>query len=285
MLENNLWKKQIKRWFIQRAESRGIPWRRSAEDLAVQQAKLDQFYLAITDRNIKYPPYYLQNFHGYKLGNLCWEAAYECESATLSMALNYWGNNHTAQWTQDKFRYSINKLLIKYYDYYHPNVLPQTIVDIGFSVGVSTCYLKKAFPNAHFYGVDLSPYFLSVAALRYENISWIHSNAENTSFKDNTISLTTLCFLIHELPQINTLNILQEMYRIISPGGVILIVDLDPLFIKSMNYMMRKTFEVTEPHIAEYYDLDIHSNLEKIGFNNISSYRSDPRNRLILATK
>ena len=39
---------------------------------------------------MKYPDYYLKPFHGYNEGNMLWRAAYEAESATLSIAAGYW---------------------------------------------------------------------------------------------------------------------------------------------------------------------------------------------------
>lgn len=44
---------------------------------------------------------------------------------------------------------------------------PQDLLDVGCSAGVSTRYLRAAFPDAaSVTGLDLSPQFLSVATLR-----------------------------------------------------------------------------------------------------------------------
>lgn len=40
---------------------------------------------------------------------------------------------------------------------------PSTILDIGCSTGLSTRWLQQEFPAADVTGMDLSPYFLSVA--------------------------------------------------------------------------------------------------------------------------
>ncbi|PWZ54937.1 Exocyst complex component EXO84B [Zea mays] len=45
------------------------------------------------------------------------------------------------------------------------------ILDIGCSVGVSTRYLTEKFPSAQAAGLDLSPYFLVVAAQKEEKLS------------------------------------------------------------------------------------------------------------------
>ena len=41
----------------------------------------------LEDRGVQYPDYYLKAFHAYDEGNLNWLAAFEVESATLSMGL------------------------------------------------------------------------------------------------------------------------------------------------------------------------------------------------------
>lgn len=42
--------------------------------------------------DVEYPSYYIQQFHAYDEGNLNWQAAFEVESATYSMALRVWPN-------------------------------------------------------------------------------------------------------------------------------------------------------------------------------------------------
>lgn len=44
------------------------------------------------------------------------------------------------------------------------------ILDIGCSVGVSTRWLARVFPEADVSGMDLSPYFLAVAEYRERSV-------------------------------------------------------------------------------------------------------------------
>ena len=76
---------------IKTAETNGIPW--------INSVKIAQKYQNIFQRNLdgivketplSYPGYYTQEFHAYDEGNLNFQAAHECESATLSMALRVW---------------------------------------------------------------------------------------------------------------------------------------------------------------------------------------------------
>lgn len=49
--------------------------------------QLEHLKAEIEDPSLPYPAYYRRKFHGYDGGNLDWQAAYELESATASLAL------------------------------------------------------------------------------------------------------------------------------------------------------------------------------------------------------
>jgi hypothetical protein len=50
------------------------------------------------DKAVEYPEYYLKPFHAYSEGNMCWQAAFEAEPATMAMALRVWPKDElTAQ--------------------------------------------------------------------------------------------------------------------------------------------------------------------------------------------
>ena len=54
-----------------------------------------------------YPAYYLEPFHAYSEGNLCWIAAFEAEPAAYSMAMRVWpADRLTADAAQQRLRES-----------------------------------------------------------------------------------------------------------------------------------------------------------------------------------
>jgi hypothetical protein len=89
---------------IKTAESNGIPWINSVE-IAQKYESIFEMNLKdiMKERELSYPGYYTQEFHAYDEGNLNFQAAHECESATLSMALRVW--------PKDGYRYSLTHLL------------------------------------------------------------------------------------------------------------------------------------------------------------------------------
>ena len=130
-----------------------------------------------------YPDYYTQPFHAYDQGNLNFDAAYECESATMSMALRVWPKEElTAEAAQQRLRSSFLDTVSSYIG----NRKPRKCLDVGCSVGISSFYLADKWPEAAITGIDLSPHFLSVAMQRqktlsdkYDHISWCHGNMES----------------------------------------------------------------------------------------------------------
>lgn len=283
-------KQNAREWFIGRAEKVGIDWKELVRQNKMKLNRLEELRAESTNQTLEYPDYYTQPFHGYDEGNLNWEAACEGEPATLNMAVNYW-KEISPFISQDWLRYNVSRN-IKHYLEQSSLSEPQRILDVGCSVGMSSEYLYRAFRNSHMTGIDLSPYFISVAKLRAEeqrlDIQYHHCNAEETHFDDASFDMVTCNFLMHELPTQATKNVLIESFRLLSSGGAIAIVDLTPRILKNKNVLSnfkRWAFEVTEPHIYGYYDRDMPQLLREVGFINISMAPNDPFNTVWIASK
>ena len=284
-------KSQARKVLIRTAEKNGIPWRKNFQELANSEVK--ELYNAIADSDLVYPDYYQVPFHAYDQGNLCWQAAFEAESATYSMGLRSWKNEPGLTWqvAQDRLRHNFYQIVEKY------TINPlQDILDIGCSVGISTLTMHRYFSakqediSLNTIGLDLSPYMLAVAKKRdaqQEIKQWIHGKAENTNFADNSFDLVTLQFVIHELPRKITQEIFQEIFRILRPGGVIAIVDNNPAspVIQNLPPVLFTLMKSTEPWSDDYYTFNIEDSLVKSGFRYHTTVASDPRHRTIIAIK
>ena len=138
----------------------------------------------------------------------------------------------------------------------------------------------------------MSPYFVTISkyleTLNPHDLEFIHANVEDIPFDSETQDLVTAQFLFHEVPKEPSQNILNQVYRVLKPGGTIAILDLDPdrLLKKLNNNIFRKWgFEVTEPHIKEYYQTDISKLLEEAKFTKIEKKINDPFNSVWLGQK
>ena len=282
-----LMKQQARQVLIKTAEKNGIPWRQTVQDY--EASPIRQRLEQVSNPNITYPNYYRMPFHAYDAGNLCWQAAFEAESATHSMALRVWPQENLSwQAAQCRLRDSFHQVLKR-----HGPSQPRHVLDIGCSVGISTLALHQFYRKqgilVETVGLDLSPYMLSVAQERDsdQQIEWIHAKAEQSGLLDRSFDLITLQFVIHELPQQASRDIFQEALRLLRSGGSIAIVDNNPQskVIQNLPPVLFTLMKSTEPWSDEYYTFEVEAALRSVGFEGLVTTETDPRHRTIMARK
>ena len=283
-------KNNARNWFINRAEQNGIPWKSLYEKNKKHFDEINIYKEEVENRYLPYPSYYIKPFHGYDEGNLNWNAALEAEAATLSISAGYWSDVNVYD-TQDWMRNNITKYINNYIDI---NSLsePKHILDVGCSIGISTEYLHKDYPNAYVDGIDLCPHFLGVAQHRKKTeknpIQYFHANAENIPRRDESYDLIVCNFLFHELPKDASQTILVELHRLLKNNGLLVIMDMDPKNLDKQlknNPFRRWAFESTEPHIYDYYLRDTSIMMENTGLQCIQKFKNDPLNSLWMGIK
>jgi SAM-dependent methyltransferase len=283
-----LMKRQARQVLIKTAEKNGIPWRQQRAEWEASDVR-DRLPEVI-DATISYPDYYRVPFHAYPEGNLCWQAAFEAESATYSMALRVWPQESlTWQAAQDRLRGSFHQVLAD-----HGPKTVQNVLDIGCSVGISTLYLHQFYQArqeqpVRTVGLDLSPHMLTVAAERDRDraVEWVHGRAEATGFPSASFDVVTLQFVAHELPRTATQAIFQEVLRLLRPGGAIAITDNNPqsTVIQNLPPALFTLMKSTEPWSDDYYTFDMESALITAGFQPPLTVATDPRHRTLVAFK
>lgn len=203
--------------------------------------------------NFDYPTYYGQNFHGIKNGYLSVDAAITYDPVT--------------QYVLPPNELWVRKGLIE-----RIRCQPRRILDLGCGTGSTTLLLKKAFPGAEVIGIDLSPYMLVVAADKAVQanlaIHFQQANAEQTSFPDASFDLVTASLLFHETPPIVACNILQESFRLLKPGGEVLILDGNQATLRQTDWLTQ-IFE--EPYIQDYAAGNLDAWMETAGLGNVST--------------
>ena len=287
---NNKFKQIARDWFIKRAETHGIEWTKYRKYYEDNMEELQKIFDSINNNTIVYPDYYTKQFHAYDEGNLNWLASLENEASTLSMSSNYYEK-------LDPFESS--KLIrltfldfINEYNVGNNNIKIKNVLDVGCSTGISTEYVYRYFNRIKLTAVDLSPYFLAIAKFnsfkKIIPITFIHNNAESMNIESDSMDLVTCSYMFHELPPLATKNILKEIKRVLKPGGIIAIVDLDPNKLKknlAKDKFSKIAFEITEPHISTYYDQCMTSDLFLSGYMTINRYDNDPYNSVWIASK
>ncbi|MBD2361685.1 class I SAM-dependent methyltransferase [Anabaena minutissima FACHB-250] len=276
----SLAKQQARQMMIKRAEKMGVPWTSEVKTLQGRDWTTD--LAQVQNPQITYPDYYLTSFHGYDEGDLCWLAAFELEVAARAV--------HAKIWPEAEAQGDA-KLRQSYHDIVKAQIphAPQTILDLGCSVGLSTFTLQALYPQAQVTGLDLSPYFLAVANYRAQqreaNINWVHATAESTGLPDASFDLVSIFLMCHELPQSAIRKIFAEVRRVLRPGGHIAIMDMNPqsAAYKKMPPYILTLLKSTEPYLDQYFALDIEQALVEAGFQTPSITQNSPRHRTVIA--
>ena len=188
-----------------------------------------------SDSNLVYPEYYKsQNFHGVPNGYLSSSAAVTYDAIT-------------------QYVLPPNEVWIREEAVSVIGGSPKRILDLGCGTGSTTLLLKQTFPNAEVTGLDLSPYMLAIAnykALQQNKaITWQHGKAEATKLASASFDLVTASLLFHETPTDITQQILQECFRLLAPGGQIVILDGNQKTLRQAPWL-NNIFE--EPYIDQY---------------------------------
>ena len=279
---------------VDRAEDMGIGWRAHSEALKQEIGPQalgtgttlsfgwKQRWNALVRPDLDYPDYYQSPFHAYDDGNLSWDAATEVEVAARAVHATIWpeaGVDGDA-----KLRQSYHEVLMEQLP-----TAPQAIVDMGCSVGMSTFALQDCYPDASMTGVELSPYFLTIADYRAEQqgrkVSWQHAAAEATGLPSSGYDLVSLCLVCHELPRTAAREIFVEARRLLRPGGHLAIMDMNPQseVHRTMPPYVFTLLKSTEPFLDDYFSFDIATAIAEAGFHLTSQRENSPRHRTLIA--
>jgi ubiquinone/menaquinone biosynthesis C-methylase UbiE len=286
-------KHRARTMMIERAESMGVPWRKIVADLRSQDLEPD--LAKVKNPDLTYPDYYLTSFHAYAEGNLGWEPATEVEVAAYAVHSRIFVDP-SADLSADLRREGDARLRASFHQVLQTaEKSPKQILDIGCSVGMSTFALQDFYPEAEITGLDLSPYFLAIAARnsavaahrspQRQKINWLHAAAENIPLSDRSFDLITISLVCHELPQTATIQILRECRRLLRPQGRIAIMDMNPqsqIYAKMPPYILT-LLKSTEPYLDQYFSLDMAKVISDCGFSSMSITCNTPRHRVILA--
>jgi SAM-dependent methyltransferase len=111
-----------------------------------------------------------------------------------------------------------------------PNQNPEKILELGCGSAQYTLGLAEAYPDSEIWACDLSPRQLEEAQRRANErgLTWhlFEAAAENTGLEAEQFDIVTSYAVFHEIPTRSVKSVLQESYRLLKPGGCILIGDV-----------------------------------------------------------
>ncbi len=110
------------------------------------------------------------------------------------------------------------------------------ILDLCCGSGQTTQFLVQR--SRHVTGLDASPLSIKRAQQNVPQASYIEAFAEKIPFSDNELDLVHTSAAMHEMEAEQLRQILQEVYRVLKPGGYFAMVDFhaptNPIFVPGL---------------------------------------------------
>ena len=202
-----------------------------------------------TNPQVIYPNYYkTSNFHGVKNGYLSTDAALTYDPITQYVL------PPGETWVRESLVKAIQGV-------------PRRILDLGCGTGTTTQMLKRRFPGAEVMGLDLSPQMLVMADHKARaaavEVTFRHGNAMATGLPAAAFDVVCATLLFHETPPAVAKTILAEGFRLLTPGGQLLVLDGNQRTLRATDWLST-IFE--EPFIRDYSQGNVDAWLGYAGF-------------------
>lgn len=114
---------------------------------------------------------------------------------------------------------------------------PHAILDIGCGLGIITNFLKGSFPDAQLVGIDIDAEAIFHAKELYPACSFKVGDVLQIPYSDNSFDCVMLIQVLHHVPAPLWPQAIQEIFRILKPGGKLILLENNPF-----NYWARKEF-------------------------------------------
>lgn len=211
-------------------------------------------------RPASYPPYFRRTFHWQTDGYLSLRSA---ELYDVSVEWLFLG-------TADIMRRQVVPPITRYLND-QPEVSAVRLLDVACGTGRTLLQIARAHPELQLYGLDLSPYYVQQARRvlgDVAHVSLVAENAESMPFRDHHFDVLTSVYLFHELPRNARRNVWREMFRVLKPGGLLVIEDSAQVSESPSLAPVLQGFseEFHEPFYRDYIADDLSAGLTDVGF-------------------
>lgn len=163
-----------------------------------------------------YPPYYRRTFHWQTDG---WFSRRSARIYDLSVEVLFLGG-------ADVMRRMAIPHIVR--ETRRRGDSPLRVLDVATGTGRFLGQLARALPQHRYTGLDLSAWYLHEAREHLSavpHLSLLEGNAEDVPLRDGTVDVATSIFLFHELPPRARGAVLDEMARVLEPGGLAILID------------------------------------------------------------
>jgi ubiquinone/menaquinone biosynthesis C-methylase UbiE len=216
---------------------------------------------------VRYPDYYVQNFHYQTDGYLSDHSAavYDFQVEVLFKG------------SADAMR---RQALVPIAEHLSGRrIRAQRLLDVACGTGRFLGFVKHNHPRLPVVGIDLSPAYLRHARRALRDWSWVElvlGDAEALPFADASFDLVTCVYLFHELPRPVRARAAAEFARVLRPGGRLVLVDAfqrgdEPAFDGLLELF---PLAYHEPYFADYVRHDLSALFAELGLAPQSAERA-----------
>jgi ubiquinone/menaquinone biosynthesis C-methylase UbiE len=277
-----------RRQIVEKSEKMGLPWTAFMNEQWDQLPALRALADKLENPHTKIPSYYYAPIHAYKDGNLCWESAMEEDLWSKLMIAPLYNNALDGDVQMRQSWLSITARAVDF--------APTHVTDLGCGTGLSMYMLDSKWDSIEAVtGVDLSTYKLAICeekkslmpASKAQKYKVIHEPAEKTSIPDASQDMASLCLVAHESPRWVSMEIFAEAYRILRPGGIFTMLDLDKNNLENLleNPFVAAIYKRTEPYMPEFLSLEPSRDLQSVGFEIVEVDNASRSHRVFVARK
>lgn len=207
----------------------------------------------------RYPAYFRRNFHWQTDGYFSRRSA---ELYDVAVELLFLG-------AADVMRRQVIPPIARFLD--REGIAAGRLLDVACGTGRTLLQIGRARPKLRLFGVDLSPHYAALARenlAELEDVAIAAENAEALPFRDGWFDAVTSVFLFHELPRAARRNVLGEMFRVLRPGGLLVLEDSAQLTESSevAFFLSRFSQDFHEPFFRDYAEDDLAAAAAEMGF-------------------
>ncbi len=147
----------------------------------------------------------------------------------------------------------------------YPNFDPKRILDIGCGMGHNVLPIARAYPNAEIIAIDTGAPMLRYAHARaidlgITNVTFVQMDAAKTTFEDESFDWVQSTMFLHETGGKSIYRIMNEIYRLLKPGGITLHIE-QPQYTDDMSLYEKfirdwDAYYNSEPYWSKMHDID-----------------------------
>ncbi|WP_175954529.1 class I SAM-dependent methyltransferase [Schaalia sp. Marseille-Q2122] len=125
----------------------------------------------------------------------------------------------------------------------------ELLLDVAAGTGASSAVL--AATGAQVVACDISEGMIEVGRQRHPEIEFVHGNAMDMDFEDDTFDAVTIVWGLRNIPETDTA--LKEMLRVTKPGGRLVVCEFSTPPNPSFRRLFRGHMEMVIPPIAKAF--------------------------------